>query len=276
MNESQFHKRIKQILSSIKRSEHDSSPAEIHEAFHRDVLGKSGGVWNDAVAAQEMQQIEWAFNVQPEPVVKAALVKEPDVIANLINFLRERDYTYIPIKEGTNKTPEGYIEGHNKTYLCEVKSPELKFDHSAAPYGYKYATAHRKILSFIHTAIEQFNSQDPGHTSPHILIYTSAHPQLNWKSFTDAVQGGVVNQNGERSLDFSKTPVYLSTSPLLSKIDLYIWFQVSEDGSKFYQASYFSNEKSIYAEECNELVARLTKKNISTMDNVLSFDFSLF
>lgn len=276
MNEQQFHKRIKQILSSTKRGKHDSSPAEIHEAFHNDVLGKGGGVWNAEIAAQEMQQIEWAFNVQPETVVIAASVKESDVIAILIKFLEERGYTYTPIKVGATKTPEGYIEGAGKKYLCEVKSPELKFDQNAAPFGYKYATAHRKILSFIHTAIKQFRSQDPKHLLPRILVFTSAHPQLHQKSFTDAIQGGVIDQNGDRSPDFSKTPAYLSTLPLLPTIDLYIWFQVSGDGSKFYQVSYFSNERSEYIDECNELIALLSKLKISGMDNIQTLDFSQY
>lgn len=272
MDESQFHKRIKQILSSVKRGEHDSSPAEIHEAFHKDVLGKSGGVWNDAVAAQEIQQIEWAFNVQPESVVMAASVKERDVIANLVRFLGERNYTYTPIQEGAAKTPEGYIEGANKTYLCEVKSPELKFDHSAAPFGYKYTTAHRKILNFIHTAIKQFSSQDVEHELPHILIYTSAHAQLNWKSFIDAIHGGVINQKGERSPDLSHTPVYKSTFPLLSNIDLYIWLQVSGGGDKFFQASYIINEDSKHFKGCMELVNNLSTIKVSNMgmDNIIS------
>lgn len=274
MNENQFHKRIKQILSSTRRGKYDSSPAEIHEAFHNDVLGKSGGVWDEDIVAKEMQQIEWAFDVQPEEVRIAVSVKESDVISILVKFLEERGYRYTPIQVGKDKTPEGYIDDANKKYLCEVKSPELKFDQGAAPFGYKFATAHRKILSFIHTAIKQFKSQDAEHQLPHILIYTSAHPQLRWKSFTDAIHGGVVNQRGERSPDLSETPVYKSTLPLLSSIDLYIWFQVSGQGDKFYQVSYFLNEKSAHIEDCRKLVTRLSQSRVSEMDNVRSVNFA--
>ena len=274
MNEDQFHKRIKQILSSTKRGKHDSSPAEIHEAFHNDVLGKSGGAWDETVAAKEIQQIERAFNVQPETVRKAASVKESGVIEALAGFLEERNYKYIPIEEGPTKTPEGFIDGSSKRYLCEVKSPELKFDHSASPFGYKFKTAHRKILDFIHTAIKQFESQDTKHELPHILLYTSAHPQLHWKSFTDAIQGGVVDQKGNRSPDFSNTPVYKSTLPLLSDIDLYIWFQVSETGDKSYQVSYFINEKSKYRPSCVELVRNLSATELSSMDNMISLQLN--
>lgn len=272
MNESQFHKRIKQILSNIRRGEHDSSPEAIHEAFHNNVIGKSGGVWDEVIAEQEIQQIEWAFNVQPEEVRVAASVKESDVISTLVKFLQERGYGYTPIQVAKVKTPEGYIETTNRKYICEVKSPELKFDYSAAPFGYKFATAHRKILNFIHTATKQFKSQDADHELPHILIYTSAHSQLNWKSFIDAIHGGVINQKGERSPDFSDTPVYKSTFPLLFNIDLYIWLQVNGSGHKFIQASYIINEESKHFKECMELVNSLSQIKVSSMgmDNIIS------
>lgn len=269
MDEGEFHKRIKQILATTKRGKYDSTPAEIHDAFHNNVLGKSGGKWDETVAADEIQQIEWAFNVQPEAVRKAASVKEADVIGVLVKFLEERGYKYNSIKEGATKTPEGYITGFSKRYICEVKSPELKFDHSEAPFGYKFATAHRKILDFIHTAIKQFNSQDAKHELPHVLIYTSAHSLLHWKSFTDAIQGGVIDQKGNRLPDFSNTPVYKSTRPLLSNVDLYIWFQVSETGDKFYQVSYLVNENSNHIDACAELVRNLSTNKLSTMDNVI-------
>lgn len=269
MNEDQFHKRIKQILAITKRGEHDSPPAKIHEAFHNDVLGRNGGTWDEGIAAQEMQIIEQIFSVQPEAVTGALSVKEADVIGALIQFLQERKHNYTPIKVGATKTPEGYIDGLGKRYLCEVKSPELKFDHSAAPFGHKFATSHRKILDFIHMAIKQFKSQDTKHELPHILIYTSAHPQLHWKSFLDAIQGGVVDQKGHRSPDFSNTQVYKSTLPLIMDIDLYIWFQIGTTNKNFNQVSYFINETSKYKRECVELVSALSRTRLSSMDNTI-------
>ncbi len=274
MNEDQFHKRIKQILASTKRGKHDSPPVKIHEAFHNDVLGRSSGTWDEGIAAQEIQIIEQIFRVQPEAVTEASEVKEADVIGALIQFLKEREHSYTPIKVGTTKTPEGYIDGLGKRYLCEVKSPELKFDHSAAPFGYKFATSHRKILDFIHTAIKQFKSQDSGHKLPHILIYTSAHPQLHWKSFLDSIQGGVVNQKGHRSPDFSNTQVYKSTLPLIMDVDLYVWFQVGTSSKNFNQVSYFINETSKHRHECIDLVSSLSRTRLSSMDNIISLTSS--
>lgn len=269
MNEDEFHKRIKRILANTKRGEYDSSPDEIHEAFHNDILGKGGGRWDETVAVKEMQLIERAFNVQPEATISATSVKETDAIEALVKFLKERECEYSPIKTGSAKTPEGYIGGFDQRYLCEVKSPKLKFDHNAAPFGYKFSTTHRKLLNFIHTAIKQFESHDAEHELPHILIYTSAHPQLHWKSFIDAIQGGAIDQKGNRSPDLSNAPVYKSTLPLLSGIDLYIWFQVSAASKKFYQVSYFISEKSMYKNECVELVGNLSHIRLSSMDNVI-------
>jgi hypothetical protein len=266
MDEDQFHKKLKQVLAYTKRGAYDSSPAVVHEVFHDEVMGKSGGVWDETVAMKTMQQIERVFNLQPDTVRSAISIKESAVIDVLMNFLKERDYKYIPIKEGVAKTPEGYIRGFNRKYLCEVKSPILKFDHNTSPFGYKFKTTHRKVLDFIHTATKQFKSHDKKHEFPHILIFTSSHPQLNWKSFTDAIQGGVIDQKGNRSPDFSNTPVYTSTLPLLSGIDLYIWFQVSETGDKFYQVSYFINEKSTHKDKCSALVSNLWSIKLSSFD----------
>lgn len=269
MNEDQFRKRIKQIFAGIRRAEYDSTPTELHDAFHNNVLARSGGTWDEAIAAQEVQQIEQMFGVQPEAVTEAASVKETDVIAALVQFLKERGYTYTPIKVSSAKTPDGYIDGLGKKYLCEVKSPELKYDHAAAPFGYKFATSHRKILDFIHKAIKQFESQDTKHELPHILIYTSAHPLLHWKSFLDAIQGGVIDQKGNWSPDLSSTPIYKSTLPLIMDIDLYVWFQIGTTNKSFNQASFFINQTSKYKDECIELIGTLSTTKVSSMDNII-------
>jgi hypothetical protein len=139
---------------------------------------------------------------------------------------------------------------------------------------YKFKTTHRKILSFIHTAVKQFNSLDAKHELPRVMVFTSINPQLNWKSFVDAIHGGVMDQQGKLSPDFTKTPVYTSTVPLLSHIDLYVWFQVSESGDRFYQASYFVNQDSKHVTSCTNLVKSLSHKSLSSMDNLVSLNLS--
>ena len=270
MDDKQFHKRIKKILASTKRGKYDSSPAEMHDAFHNDVLGKSRGLWNKEVAAKEMKQLERFFNVQPETVLQAASVKEPEVIKALNDFLIERGYKYSHIDEGSKKTPDGYIDGFDKRYLCEVKSPELKFDNSAGVY--KFTSSHRQILSPIHTAKKQFDTQDPNHEFPHILIYTSAHFQLNWKSFTDAIQGGVMDQTGKKLPNLTNTHIYQATKNMISEIDGYIWIQVGSN-KQFHQASYFVNKSSTHMSSVQELFNNLHKKKLSNLglDNFIEF-----
>jgi hypothetical protein len=231
-----------------------------------EVQGRSKKDWDEEVAAQIIREFEQLTGTLP----KSKELPEDDIKAIFEKFLADRDYAFTAIPEDTRKTPDNYIEGKKRKYICEIKSPESKLDSETQVY--KFKTSHRKILIFIHTAVKQFMSLDSEHHLPRVLVFTSISMPLNWKSFTDAIQGGVVDQKGKRSPDFSKTPVYTSTMPLLADVDLYIWFQVSEAGDKFYQVSYFINEKSKYAQECVELVKNLSLIKVSSMgmDNVIS------
>ena len=272
MDEEQFHKQIKDILSITKRGKYDSPTVEIHDAFHNEVVGKSSGVWDKNVAEGVMKEIEWFFNIQPEVVRQAVRVEEQDVITTLKEYLIKRGYEYSHINEGKDKTPEGYITGFGKKYLCEVKSPLLKFDHRASPYGYKFASSHRKILDFIHTAKKQFDAEDSGHKVPHILIYTSAHFQLNWKTFYDSIQGGVIDRSGKKLPDLTSTDIYQATKNMISKIDGYIWLQIASS-KQFYQASYFINTNSNHKSSVGELFTNLYENKVSNsgFDNFIEF-----
>jgi hypothetical protein len=265
MDRKHFHKRLKEILAA-NRGPHNSPDEQFHDVMDKEVQGRSKKDWDNEVAAQVMREFEWATSTLP----KSKELPEDDIKAIFENFLADRSYTFTAIPEDTRKTPDNYIEGKRHKYICEIKSPELKLDLETQVY--KYKTSHRKILDFIHTAVKQFKSLDSEHQLPRVLVFTSISMQLNWKSFTDAVQGGVVDQKGKLSPDFTKTPVYTSTMPLLGDVDLYIWFQVSEAGDKFYQVSYFINENSKYAQECVELVKNLSLIKVSNMgmDNVIA------
>lgn len=269
MNKDQFHKRLKEILSA-NRGPYNSPNEQFHDVMTKEVQGRSKKDWDKEVAAQVIREFEWATSTHP----KSKELPENQIKSIFQNFLADRNYTFTAIPEDTRKTPDNYIEGKNRKYICEIKSPESKLDLETQVY--KFKTSHRKILNFIHTAIKQFESLDSEHSLPRVLVFTSITLQLNWKSFTDAIQGGVINQQGNRSPDFSKTPTYTSTLPLLSGIDLYIWFQVSEAGDKFYQVSYFVNEKSVHYADCMELVNSLSKIQVSSMgmDNLISINLA--
>jgi hypothetical protein len=267
MNKDQFHKRIKEILDA-NRGPYNSPDARFHEMMTRQVKGVSGKEWDEVTASNVIQQFEQITGTQP----KTIKIKENEVKGVLSKFLDLRKYKFIPITEKAYKTPDGYIEGFGLRYLSEIKSPELKLDIETQLY--KFKTTHRKILDYIHKASKQFKEFDPNHEMPRVMIFTSIHAQLNWKSFTDAIQGGVVDQEGKAVPDLSNTPVYQSTLPLLSGIDLYVWYQISGNKDQFFQASYFVNNDSKFVKECEELVSNLGKPKMSNMDNAYSVSFT--
>lgn len=234
MNEDEFHKRIKEILA-INHGKNDSPAQEIHQAFSNEVKGRSGKDWDNTVATQVIREFEWATSTQP----KRDELAEDEIKDMLSEFLSERGYRLSDIKEGTRKTPDCYIEDDKQRYICEIKSPILNLDHMTGTF--KFKTSHTKLLNFIHTAAKQFKEQGPDRKIPRVLVFSSSHFQLHWKTFMDAIQGGVIDPKGNRMPDFSKTPAYTSTQPLIRDIDAYIWFQANARGKKFYQVSYFLN-----------------------------------
>lgn len=272
MTRKEFVKRLRQILSGRKSDLGDSPADEIIAFFLNRVSQKAGGAWDEDVALQEMRQLEWTFEVQPEEVRKASLVSENDALLALKAFLLDRKYDYTPILTSSSQTPEGFIQRNGTKYLCEVKSPLLKFDHKAGSFGYKFTTTHRKILDFIHKAKNQFDAYDPEHKFPHILIYTSAHIQLCWKNFFDAVKGGVENhQDKILQPDLRNTIIFQATKELISEIDGYVWFQINAS-KHFYQGSYFLNQRSVFFSMTQELFKNLYKIKLSDMDNFIVLD----
>lgn len=264
MDEKQFHKRLKEILNA-NRDPNNSPDEQFHEMMNREVVAKSKSEWDEDVAMRVMQQFEWATDTQP----KRLKLSEDNVKKILNDFLAERSYRLTAIPEITTKTPDSYIEGHSEKYLCEIKSPELLLDIETQLY--KFKTTHRKILDFIHTAVKQFDALSPSHDLPRVLVFTSVSPQLNWKSFTDAIQGGVVDQQGKVLPDFSMTPVYKNSLPLLADIDLYVWYQIGSD--TVHQASYFLNDNSKYLDTCKALISNLSQPKASSMDNAYFVHF---
>jgi len=260
MNRKQFHVRLKEILAA-NQGPYNSPNEEFHQAMDRQVEGLSGGRWDEDVALRVINQFEVLTGTKP----KSIEIPESEIKKIFGEFLLERGYKLTQIPEDKSKTPDSYIEGFNSKYICEIKSPEAVLDPDTQLY--KFKTTHRKILDFIHTAIKQFESLDSEHTLPRVLVFTSITMQLNWKSFTDAIQGGVIDHSGVALPDFSKTPVYTSTLPLLKDVDLFVWYQVSGGGDRFYQASYFVNSNSSFLKESKELISQLSQPKLSTMDN---------
>jgi hypothetical protein len=266
MDKKQFHQKLKHIYSHTKRGKYDSSFQDISDALISDVTSKSDGGWDESIAAQTIGFAEHIFGAQPELTQNAMLVKPQDAEAELEQFLADRDYSYSHIPESSEQTPDGYIEGFDGKYICEVKSPILMFDHDSAPFGYKFSTTHNKILDAIHNAKKQLEKLDPEHSLAHILIYTSAHPQLNYSSLINAVRGYIALQDGTVTTDLRDTAIFKNTVSIIQDIDLYLWFQVGS-GGKFFQASYFSNDESTHTKAIDDLISMLKTNPISSMDN---------
>lgn len=266
MDKKQFHQKLKHMYSHTKRGKHDSPYEAFRDMFVTQVVAKSGGGWDESIAAQTLAMAEHILGAQPEATQNAMLVKPKDAEVALEQFLADRDYTYSHIPESSEQTPDGYIEGIGGKYLCEVKSPILMFDHDAAPFGYKFSTIQNKILDAIHNAKKQLEKLDAGHSLPHILVYTSAHPQLNYSSFVNAVRGFIATQDGTIMTDLRDTGTFKNTQSIIQDIDLYVWFQIG-GGGEFFQASYFSNRDSPHAKAVDELVTMLKSTPVSSMDN---------
>lgn len=234
--------------------------------FLGEVIAKSNVEWDENIANQVMSYIEYTFGYQPEATHSAKRFTSDNAETKLAEFLQERGCSYTHIPESHERSPDGYIEGSGSKYICELKSPILMFDYNAAPFGYKHSTTHRKILDAIHEGKKQLEKLDPDHSLPHILIYTSAHPQLNYTNFRDAIRGYLAMQDGAIMTDLRDREIYLNTQDIIEDIDLYIWMQMG-GGHKFFQASYFTNTTSSYIENIDRLIKNLNAKPVRPMDN---------
>ena len=264
MDKKQFIAKFKDIYHHTKRSEHDSSWGDVRDAFLQDIISKSNGGWDESIAQETMRFIEHAFRVQPVETQQAQLMTSEDSEAVLGQFLRDRGYTYTHIPESGERSPDGYIEHQADKYLCELKSPVLMFDHAEAPFGYKFSTTQSKILNAIHAAKAQLETLDSYHSLPHVLVYTSALPQLDYHSFINAIRGYVANQDGTITTDLRETAIFKSTKSMIKSIDLYMWLRVSSKGAL--RVSYFDNQDSKHKKLIDRLVHNLRNKPVSSMD----------
>ena len=264
MDKKEFISKLKDIYHHTKRGKYDASYDEFRDMLTSDVVSKSNGGWDGSIALEAMRFAEYIFKVQPEATLQALRTTSADAEAVFGQYLTERAFNYKHIPESEDQSPDGYIGGFNDKYLCELKSPVLMFDHDAAPFGYKFSTIHNKILGAIHKAKTQLETLDPDHMIPHILIYSSAHPQLDCNNFIDAIRGYVANQDGTITTDLRDTEVFKTTKPIITALDLYIWLRISRQGAL--RVCYFVNSDSIHINAFNRLVDNLKTKPLSAMD----------
>jgi len=268
VDKKQFISRFKKIYNSTKRGPHDSPYKSLLNMFLGKVIAKSNAEWDENVAQQVMSYVEHVFNYQPEETQSAKRFTSDNAETKLAEFLQERGYSYTHIPESHERSPDGYIEGSDSKYICELKSPILMFDHNEAPFGYKHSTTHRKILDAIHEGKKQLEKLDPDHSLPHILIYTSAHPQLNYTNFRDAIRGYLAMQDGAIMTDLRDREIYLNTRDIIEDIDLYIWMQMGANA--FHQVAYFCNSNSKHKNLIHKLVRKLESESVKNGSTAVS------
>jgi len=154
------------------------------------------------------------------------------------------------------KSPDFVIKEDDKVVgYCEVKTPA----HNLNPITqlYQWDTTFYKLRRFLHTAKKQFGDYDPRHKKPWVIIFTSNHPQLNWKSFTDNIIGAVAF-NGQVLRDFRNKKFLADSDRDLLSIDMVVWFQVNYiDRQKVYQVKFFINKDRPLLAEVEKLSNRL-------------------
>ena len=96
MNESQFHKRLKEILSA-NRGPNNSPDEQFHDVMHNEVLGRSKKGWDENIAAQVIREFEWATGTPP----KSIELPEDEIKSLFKKFLTDRGHTFTAIPEDT-------------------------------------------------------------------------------------------------------------------------------------------------------------------------------
>lgn len=194
-------------------------------------------------------------------------LKEEKLLELYEAYLNGRGCRMAKIPESSAETPDLEVTFNNVQILNELKAPELIID--PATNLYKFKTTISKLLRLVDKATNQLSSYDHKHAQPWVITLASNHFQLNWKNFTDALQGGVIF-DGEVASDFTNTAVFQQALKKIREPDVYLWLQVSQDNSKLYQASYILNDETNHRKEVGQLIEKLSTIPLSSMDNTFA------
>lgn len=155
----------------------------------------------------------------------------PDADSEAIVSRYLTSHGYIPNKIETKqlgtgiKSPDFKVyEGEEFRFYCEVKNPLLLVNDITKMFH--WTTSISKIRRFIHRAVEQFHDVDHDHLFPWIIVFTSAHFQLNWTNFNDAYLGCVA-RNGKIISDLRQEKYVVNYNKDVNAIDGYIWCQIN-------------------------------------------------
>ena len=131
---------------------------------------------------------------------------------------------------GKGKLPDLHGEfGKGGFFFSEVKSPRLD---EAPGGGFAHHTTMSKLLGMLRKARKQFESVNPKHLVPNVLIWVSRHFQLNWSNFVDTFHGYI--GIGDHVLrDFRGADFVRRTERDWRIVDLHVWLQVNEEDVVF-------------------------------------------
>jgi hypothetical protein len=184
-------------------------------------------------------------------------LKEYEARLIVKNYFLDRGFSILDIDPRAlppGKKPPDFIikkDDDIKGY-CEVKTPANIINPITNLY--QWDTAFYKLRKFSHKARKQFDDYDPSHTKPWIIVFTSNHPQLNWKNFFNTLMGAVIF-NGKILRDFRNMDFTLKTNKDLLSIDLILWFQINYiDRRNICQTRYFVNKEGRFTNEIKSLL----------------------
>jgi hypothetical protein len=165
---------------------------------------------------------------------------EPSILATVEQYLEGKMMTSERVMQRMfpgKKIPDLRVKwSDGGIFYCEVKSPQLVLEQKTNLY--KHDTTISKLRQFLHTATQQFNSVNPNHLIPNVLVWTSEHFQLNWHNFVASILGAITVE--DRSIrDLTKHGAVVRTAKDWEKVDIHIWLQLNDSG--VYQQTFFCN-----------------------------------
>lgn len=171
---------------------------------------------------------------------------ESEALTVVKNFLIKHKFIPVRIEPKKQSDKQRYPdlivkENEVDSFYCEVKTPLLKTNPKTNMFH--WTTSISKLRDFVHTSVKQFESYNPYHSLPWILVFTSDHFQLNMHNFCQCIQG-VVAYNGNVIKDLRNMRFIKDTEKDLSSIDMYLWLQISPKDKTIYQLKMFLYDHS--------------------------------
>lgn len=193
-------------------------------------------------------------------------VREQKLLSAYVKYLKDRGYSTSKIDESDVETPDLLVKGKDFEFLNEFKSPELILDSETNLY--KFKTTLPKLLRHTHKAVGQLKQEDPDHSKMWAVTFASASMQLNFKSLTDALQGGVV-VDGKLDPDFTQTTNYKNLIPKVRDVDLFIWLQTNDKMETFGRATFILSNQSGHKKEVERFVVDCDAKKTGSFDGII-------